>query len=186
MSQTYRIRVKNSLRENISLKRKFRKKISLLKILPMEDMGELMRQELVAVGWQEDQSEIEHVNGDWSLRFDPITQMLSISYETQELFEADFDGEVDVYSENDSKRMAQNQATSIAKGRLESEKNQRLEEMNNEFLKRKEEFLIELEGDLNLKIDQVLNKALRKKAASLGEVQSIEDTNGELVIRIKV
>lgn len=152
----------------------------------MEDMGELMCQELMKEGWIKDGDEAKQERGEWSLSFDPLTQMLSIVYTAEELFEAEYEEDILVYDSNDSKASARKTAMHIVGAKGASMMNERLKDMDQEFLVKKEDFLIDLENALNPAIEQVMKEALKRKAASLGEVQSLEDTNGELIIRVKV
>lgn len=182
--------MKEYLSETVTINQKWKQKVHLLKILPDQEMGNLLRLELLGQGWEEEKGHLQQSNGDWNLQFDPITRMLSISYDREEIIEASFDDEVDIYEHTDNRekarREAHDQIRSSLDQRLSGDKKKKEEELEREFEKVRESLLEKLETEMESAVENTHKHALRKKAASLGEVESIEDIDGELVIRVKV
>ncbi|MBT3783367.1 hypothetical protein HOF92_00240 [bacterium] len=190
MSQTYRIRVKESVSETISLNREWKRKVNLLKILPESEMGDLLCAELAELGWKGSEHKSSKEEGHWRLELDPITLLLSIIYDREEEVEASFDEEVEVYEvtdlEDKARQNAQDQAKENLDRRMNTARNRKETELLKELNQSRDEILNTLENELQAAVEQTHMNALKLKAAALGEIEAIEENSGEIVIRVKV
>ena len=193
MSQTYKVRVKQTLRDTVSVGREWRQKIDLLQLLPADRMGGLLAFELEKDGWHKAQNgKVTKKHDDFDLEFDPVTRQLKIVYEQEQNVELDIDREVNVYDHFDDESRANQQGhqkvIQEAGGELQEEAKLLQKEMLEELESTQDDVLREIDQMIQDKVEKAQIEALKEKARSLGDVQSISENTeaGEVTIRIKV
>ncbi len=188
MSRAYRIRLSESLRRHIKVDDGIQSSLELLDVLPREQMAELLERELAAAGFE------EREDGQWvrvddegvEVRVDPKEGTVTVSAGTEQQVEISREREVRAWAENDS--ATRERARAELKADLENELDEQQKKLQGEVTKKLEGKL----GDLRRELDRIGNRvtaeALKRKAASLGEIQEISEDpqSGSLTIRVKI
>ena len=193
MSQTYKVRVKQTLRDTVNVGREWRQKIDLLQLLPSDRMGGLLALELEKDGWHKAQDgKVTKKHDQFDLEFDPVTRQLKIVYEQEQDIELDIDREIDVYDYADDESRANREGhlkvIQEADGELKEEAQLLEKEMLKELESTQEQMLQEIDEMMHDKVEKAQIEALKEKARNLGDIQSISENieAGEVTIRIKV
>tara|TARA_Y100000589_G_scaffold77713_1_gene71468 strand:- start:1278 stop:1859 length:582 start_codon:yes stop_codon:yes gene_type:complete len=193
MSQTYKVRVKQTLRDTVSVGREWRQKIDLLQLLPADRMGGLLALELEKDGWQRAQDgKVSKEHDQFDLEFDPVTRQLKIVYEQEKEVEMDVDREVNVYDyaddESRANREGHRKVIQEADGELQEEVQLLEKEMLTELESTQDQMLEEIDKMIQEKVEKAQIEALKEKAKSLGDIQSVSENTeaGEITIRVKV
>ena len=193
MSQTYKVRVKQTIRDTVNVGREWRQKIDLLQLLPADRMGGLLALELEKDGWEKAQDgKVTKKHDQFDLEFDPVTRQLKIVYEQEQDIELDIDREIDVYDylDDESRANQEGHRKVIREADAElKEESQLLEkEMLKELESTQDEMLQEIDQVMQDKVEKAQIEALKEKARSLGDIQSISENieAGEVTIRVKV
>ncbi len=190
MSQSYRVKVKESVTETIQNELKSKRKINMLPLMPAEQMGQMLGNKLLQKGWAQDEDCVTTVLDGFELKFNPKTQTLDIVLIQVEEVVREVDGLIDVYDGNYDEARANSIASDVAKSNLRGEirsyqqkKQRALQDQWKEQMPEVHKKVEELLEDALLSTHQ---EALRQKASGLGEVVSEVEDNGDLVIRVKV
>ena len=193
MSQTYKVRVKQTLRDTVNVGREWRQKIDLLQLLPADRMGGLLALELQKDGWQKAQDgKVTKTHDQFDLEFDPVTRQLKIVYEQEKDVEMDVDREVNIYDyaddESRANREGHRKVIQEADGELQEEVQLLEKEMLTELESKQDQMLQEIDQMMQDKVEKAQIEALKEKARALGDIQSISENTeaGEITIRVKV
>ena len=190
MSRAYRVRVKESLRRDLSASDEICSDLELLEILPPEQMGELLKGELKQRGFEEEDGKlVRREENGIVVRIDPKTGEVSISAETQETFEQEANREGYGYDdvgpgeEQIRKRLAEE-----AKQDLERRAEQQQSRLQKEATEKLEAELADLQKELSQAVNRVTAEALKRKAASLGQIREMTEDpeSGSLTITVEV
>lgn len=173
MSRAYRVTWLNSSR-TVTAHNSLRLRLEILAILPEGDMHELLREELLRDGWveQEDGS-LELVLEGLSARLPKGAKEITLSAESRARVDARGLSEGEVSKALDT-------ASERAQTQLQDDVGLRL---------------TKAEPTLRVRVDAVVQRlylrALQRKAASLGEIESVREEKGqdgeyEVVIKVKI
>jgi hypothetical protein len=194
MSRAYRIRqavrVQDSLKKDLSASDEICTELEILEILPPESMGELLEDALRKRGFAEEDGAMVRRDGDITVRIDPTSAELTIRVEGAESVELQGTKETNVWldlGEEHKENVREGLRQAIRK-ELQQRADTKAEDLQREVSAELEAKL----GDLSAKLDQVVNEvtreALKKKAASLGQIKEMaEDPEaGSLTITVEV
>jgi hypothetical protein len=188
MSRAYRIRIEESLRRHIKVDDGIQSKLEILDILPPDQTAALLERELAAAGFE------QREDGQWVRVDDEGVEVRVDAKQSTVTVSASADRELELQREKVVSAWAENDATTRERGRaaleteLEDEADAREKDLQAEVTAKLEGKL----GDLRRELDQISNRvtkeALKRKAASLGEVQEISEDpeSGSLTIRVKI
>ncbi|NVB40366.1 hypothetical protein G6O69_21180 [Pseudenhygromyxa sp. WMMC2535] len=188
MSRAYRIRISESLRRHVTVDDGIQSTLEILDILPREQTAALLAAELAAAGFE------EREDGQWvrsdedgvEVRIDPVEGTVTVGAGTSEALELERERVVSAWAENDAS--TRERGKEALRAELEAEVDERTKALQAEVTRKLEGKL----GDLRQELDRISNKvtaeALKRKAASMGEVQEISEDpeSGSLTIRVKI
>ncbi len=189
MSRSYRIRISESLERHIEVADGLRSKLEILEVLPPEQTAELLAAELDAAGFElcEDDGQWTRVDKDGvEVRVDPREGTVDILVAAEEQLALEREREISVWAENDAG--GRQRGERALRAELEGQVEAREQRLQTKVTKKLEGKL----GDLRRELDQIGNKvtveALKRKAASMGEIQEISEDpeTGSLTIRVKI
>jgi hypothetical protein len=194
MSRAYRIRqavrVQDTLKKDLSASDEICTELEMLEILPPEQMAALLKEALRERGFEEEEGEMVRRDGDVTIRVNPSTAAVTIEVKGCEEVELKGTKETSVFVDQ-GKEHEQAVAEGLRQA-IRKELDQRAEEKT-ENLQRKVSAELEAQlGDISRELDQVVNEvtrsALKKKAASLGEIKEMAEDpeSGSLTIKVEV
>ena len=192
MSQTYRIKVKQTVKDTVKIGKEWRQKVEMLSLLPQVEMGELLGKFLEEEGWESEDGLMKSQRDKWKLEYDPLSSQMKITYDDEEEVSMTFDEEVDSYdyldNEENAARSAKVRVEENLKDRVKLEADKRSKEMEGELEEVQKGFFEELELELRDLTEKVQVEALKRKARSIGQVESIteDQASGEVKIRVKL
>jgi hypothetical protein len=194
MSRAYRIRqavrVQDSLKKGLSASDEICTEMEVLEILPPEQMGELLKDALKQRGFAEEDGAMVRRDGDVTVRIDPTTAEVTIRVEGAEAVELQGSKETNVWldmGESHKEQVREGLRQAIRK-ELEQRADEKAEGLQHKVSAELEGRL----GDLSVELDQVVNEvtreALKKKAASLGQIKEMAEDpqSGSLTITVEV
>jgi ethanolamine utilization cobalamin adenosyltransferase len=187
MSRAYRIRLSESLRRHIAVDDGICSSLELLDILPRDQQAELLARELAGAGFEERDGQWVRVDDEGvEVRVDAQQGTVTVSAASKEQVEVSKTREVRAYAENDV--VTRERARADIQAELETEISEREKALQAKVTEKLEGKL----GDLRQELDRISNRvtaeALKRKAASLGEIQEISEDSatGSLTIRVKI
>jgi hypothetical protein len=183
----YRISVKESLSRSIKEGDDITCSLEILPVLEKKRMSELLIGEFLNRGFKRDGSKVmqEQSNGV-ILEVNTETGVVSLLVESCKQLELSSERAIMVDEDNDNTGKEQNLRDNL-KQELENKAKSEMDSLRKESTKKLESSI----HDIKKKLDDVVNKvtiaALKIKAAELGQVESIHETeNGEITIKVKV
>jgi FtsH ternary system domain X5 len=191
MSRAYRIRVKESLSRDLSASDEICSDLEILEILPPEQMSELLRQELKNRGFEDAGDGKVQRKGDngVTVTVDPKTGEVSVKSETAENVELEVEREDWAYDDlgpnsSSTRQRLQDQA----KKDLERKAEQQQSKLQSQATERLEGEMDDTRTELGQAVNAVTREALKRKAASLGQIKEMtEDPQaGSLTIKVEV
>jgi hypothetical protein len=194
MSRAYRIRqavrVQESLKKDLSASDEICTELEILEILPPESMGELLKDSLRQRGYAEEDGKMVRRDGDITVSIDPNSAEVTIRIEGAESLELQGTKETSVWLD-----LGESHKEQVREGLREAihkELKERAEAKSEELQRQVSGELEAKLGDLSAELDQIVNEvtreALKKKAASLGQIKELtEDPQaGSLTITVEV
>jgi hypothetical protein len=189
MSRAYRIRVRESLTRVVRAHDRVSTQLEVLEILPADQMGELLAQELEKRGFERDGTVLVREKDGVTVTVDPVTGSVTVSAEGSQ--------EVDLETEKEGRAYddAGAHAARVRKDLQEQAKKDLEEQAQRETERLQSEITDELEaqlGDLRRELDQAVNRvtaeALKRRAAQLGEIKELTEDpeSGSLTIVVEV
>lgn len=187
MSRAYRVRVSERLTRVVHVEEGVESKLELLNILPREEMGEILAQELEEAGFERDGEVMERVDEE-GVRIRVKLDDGSVTVDVAEERKLDLEQERSGVAWEELLDQAREQLRQQAKEGLEAQaelEEQALRTLVNKKLERK---LTSAKSDLDRAVNRSTAEALKRRAAQLGEVQEIQEDaeSGSLTIRVKV
>lgn len=195
MSQSYVIRVSASVQEKVNAKDKRTKTIVLTQIVPPEQQREILREKLMEKGWEEEEGSdgrvLTRMRGDVKETIDLDTMTVEAEVEIDRTLERSrtitVRGDRDL--ENEGDRRKKEQAALERSIAISDEERQEAEtSMQREIARKLEETDAERNSELNDVVRDVYAESLKRKAASLGTITDIQESQAgedyELVIKI--
>jgi hypothetical protein len=190
MSRAYRIKVSETLTRTVHVEDGVTFNMELLDILPEGRMAELLKDELEALGFEEDDEGVMRRVDDNGVEVavEPVTRGVTIRL--ADALELDLETEVEgVFDDDITHRAdADEQLRDRATARLERQARDQTERRNKEVTKTLEGCIGGLQAQLDRVSNKVTREALKEKAATMGDVQEIseDEQSGNLRIRVRV
>jgi hypothetical protein len=189
MSRAYRIRVRESLKRVVRGRDHVSTQLEVLEILPAEEMGALLKEELKSRGFREKNGQMVREKKGVAVTVDPQTGSVTVQSEVSESVEVEGERETRTYDE------AGAHADRIRE-RLKQELRRDLEkQVDQKTARAQTQATDQLEaqlGDLRQELDQAINRvtaeALKRKAAQLGQIKEMTEDpqSGSLTIVVEV
>jgi len=191
MSRAYRIRVKESLQRDLSASDEVCSDLEILEILPPEQMSELLRAELKNHGFEDaaDGKVVRKQDNGITVTVDTKSGEVSVKSESHQSVDLEVEREDWAYDESGpGGRSARKNLKEQAQRDLERKAEQQSAKLQNEATERLEGEMADLRGELGQAINAVTREALKKKAATLGQIKEMtEDPQaGSLTIKVEV
>ncbi|HLW68792.1 MAG TPA: hypothetical protein VKS79_25975 [Gemmataceae bacterium] len=191
MSRAYRIRVQESLTRDLRAEDSIETQLEILEILPPEQMGELLAQELEQRGFerQNDGTLLRHEDNGTSVEVEPCTGKVVIRSEAKETVILEGSKEGFGYEDFGARRK---QVEENLSKELQEDLAQRAErqqgEMQTETTNRLQKELDDLQPEVAEVIHRVTAEALKRKASQMGEIKEISEDaeSGSLTIKVEV
>jgi len=191
MSRAYRIRVQESLTSELQAEDCVETKLEILEVLPPEQMGELLAQELEQRGFerQVDGTLLRRDENGTTVEVEPCTGKVTIRLETKET--VTLEGSKDGYGYEDfgprRQRLEENLSRELQED-LEKRAKRQQGEMQCETSNRLQKELVELQPEVAEVIHRVTAEALKRKASQMGEIKEISEDaeSGSLTIKVEV
>lgn len=190
MSRAYRIQIKESERREVRAADEIATRLELLDILPPEATAEMLKGELKARGFAEqDDGTMRRTTGQTTVNVDPCNGEVTVTSEAKDEVTVEVKKEGHAIDDIKGSRAA-------VEGRL---KERAKEEIDKKFTEAQdkaqaaateslERALSDLQPELNQIVNKITREALKAKAAQLGRIQEIaEDAeSGSMTIKIEV
>lgn len=190
MSRAFRIKVQESLRKVIKASDHVGTKLELLEVLPKDAMAELLSEDLEVLGFVRDGEVLKRTHNGVTVEIDPTTGDVKLSSEV--CAEREFKKTAETFGDTDwsseTKKQTREDLRKKAQKQLESQAAAAERQLTEKATEQLEDGLRELQAELDGVVNRVTAKALKKKAASLGEIKSVtEDTDsGSMTIVLEV
>lgn len=189
MSRAYRIRLSESLRRHVRVEDGVESKLELLDILPADQTAELLAPELEAAGFEregEGSTTWRRVDNGVEVHIDTLDRTVRVRANEEADIELTRQREVTTWAESDAR--ARETGRQSLRRELEGAADAHRRELQSELTKKLEGELGDLRGELDRIANKVTAEALKRKAASMGEVQEISEDpeTGSLTIRVKI
>ncbi len=190
MSRAYRISVKESERRVLKGSDHVRTSLEMLEVLPKEEMAGLLAEELKSRGFVAEHGVLSRTDGDTVIRIDPITAELKVCSEIEQEEQIEVSRDGTYYDETPQNQRNQLEATLKADAlqELDAKSKQREKHLTQQATEILEKALRNLQGEMDSVVNKVTAKALKQKAAQLGNIKEIteDEATGSLTIVLEV
>ena len=190
MSRAYRITVKETVTRELKAGDEIGTQLELLEILPPESMGQLLREELKARGFTEqDDGTLTRKTGDVTVTVDPCDGEVTVKAEAGK--KVTVEGSRDATAWNDV-GPGRNPVADAARDQLKKDLERKVEKENEKLQQQAtaelEKHLHDLQPELGEIVNKVTREALKQKAAQLGTVTEIaeDEKTGSMTIKVEV
>lgn len=189
MSRAYRIRVRESLKRVLRGGDRISTQLEILEVLPPEQMGALLREELLGRGFTPKGNQLVREQDGVRVTVDPRTGTVTVQSEVIEAVELAGEREGRVYE--DVGPRADEIRESIRKElrkNLAQEARQKAAQLQTQATDKLETHLGNLKRELDQAVNRVIAEALKQKAAQLGQIKQITEDpqSGSLTIVVEV
>jgi hypothetical protein len=187
MSRIYTIQVSERVRRVIHLEDRASTQLELIEVLPAEAMRELLQAELLRRGFTVTDSGVAHRidDRDVVIEIEVASGTVTISLAREQTIAVA--GDAKGRSANEHDRALANLLRNKLEQDLECQIDQQAEQEQTELTRELEKHLRDIGAELDAIGHRVTAEALTRKAAQLGEIESIQQAaDGSLTIRVKV
>lgn len=191
MSRAYRIRVSERMQRVLKAEDHVSSQLELLEILPPDQMAALLEEELLKRGFekQENNELVREANG-LKVSVDTATGTITVHSELAESvdLEAKREGLADTDWREAGRRKVEEQLRDQLQEDLEKQADQRARHLQKKATDQLERALADVQGELDQSINRVTAEALKRKAASLGQIKQLTEDpdNGNMTIVLEV
>lgn len=189
MSRAYRIRVRESIAQDLKASDEVCADLEILEILPGDQMAELVARELKARGYEEQDGKLVKSHHGVTVIVDPKTGEVNVKAEKEERIEMQSEKEGWGYDDvGPRSQQLRNTLSEQAKTELERRAQRQQERLQGEATEQLEKAVAEVRKELNDAVNAATREALKQKAAQLGEIKEMsEDPEaGSLTIKVEV
>jgi hypothetical protein len=189
MSRAYRIRVKESLNQDLSASDEICSDLELIQILPADQMGELLKNELQQRGFEEQDGKMVRQTGNVTVSIDPQTGEVAIKAEAKDSVNLDAEREDWGYDDvGPAEEKIRERLSEQLKKDLERKAEQHQSKLQSKATEKLEGVMDDLRNELGQAVNRVTAEALKRKAASMGAIKEMtEDPEaGTLTIKVEV
>lgn len=189
MSRAYRIRVKESILQDVSAHDEIRARLEILQILPPAETVEILRRHLEARGFTPAGEVLTKTRDGIIVVVDPASQEVTVRAEAAESLSLESEQEAWGYDDvgprpEDLRQKLEARAREELQRRLA----QRQDQLQRQATTKLEAVRGDVQRELNDVVNAVIRDALKRRAAQLGEIKELtEDPEaGSLTIKIAV
>ena len=189
MSRAYRIRVKESISQDLSASDEVCSDLEILEILPGDQMADLLEGELKGRGFQEEDGKLVRRKDGVTVTVDPKSGEVGVKAEKEEKVELESEKEGWGYDDvGPHAKQMRKQLSEQAKAELERRAEKQKERLQGEATEQLEGVMEDVRKELNDAVNSVTREALKRKAAQLGQIKEMtEDPEaGSLTIKVEV
>ena len=189
MSRAYRIAVKESLRRVIRAHDRISTQLEILEVLSPEEMAELLSQELEGHGFERKDGSLVREQDGVRVSVDPTTGTVTVAAESSQ--QVELEGQREGHAWDDAGPNAKTVREGLRKqvqSDLEKQAEKKTTELQGEVTDRLEKQLGDLRQDLDQAVNRVTAEALKRKAASMGQIKEMTEDpqTGSLTIVVEV
>jgi phosphopantothenoylcysteine synthetase/decarboxylase len=188
MSRSYRIAVKESINRVIRAEDRVSTQLEILEVLPPEQMGALLAEELEKKGFEKQGEVMVRKNKGVTITVNPETGQVTVTAEASEKMEAEVEKEGRAYDDAGvGAKAVREQLKKQAKDDLEKKAEEKKAGLQTKVTDRLEGELRDIRGELDQVVNKVTAEALKRKAATMGQIKEMtEDETGNLTIVVEV
>lgn len=189
MSRAYRIRVKESISQDLSASDEVCSDLEILEILPGDAMAGLLADELKGRGFEEKDGKLARVNKGVTVTVDPNSGEVSVKAEKADRVELETEAEGWGYDDVGPKESAiKKNLSESAKADLVRRAKKQQDRLQAEATEALEGEMADVRKELNDAVNAITREALKRKAAQLGRIKEMtEDPEaGSLTIKVEV
>ena len=189
MSRAYRIRVRESVQQDLAASDEVCSDLEILEILPGDQMAELLVGELKVRGFEEADGKLVRSREGVTVTVDPKTGTVGVKAEAGEHVKLETEKEGWGYDDVGPKTaQIRQQLSEQAKAELERRAQRQQDRLQGEATEKLEGGLAAVRKDLNDAVNFVTREALKRKAATLGQIKEMsEDPEaGSLTIKVEL
>lgn len=187
MSRVYRIRVSESLSTTIHVEDGVCSTLEMLEVLPREQMTEILAQELEGRGFTRKDgvcTRVEEDGTEVSVELDNRVVKVGVSSDKELNLKAEKDSSV---YEEQNRTAAEDKIRDGLQEQLRKTAATKEADLAAAVTKQLEKKLGDIQKEINQVSSQATIKALKQKAATLGEIEEMtEGQDGSLTIRVRV
>lgn len=186
MSRAYRIRISESVHENIHVEDGVQSKLDVLDILGKEAMAELLAAELEKNGFERDGNVMRRTDDD-GVEIEVDLTEGTITVRARGESEVDRTIERDRLVDEEQSGRAEDALRKAARKQLENEVEAERAKLTEEVATKLEKKLRDLKEEMDRVSNKVTADALKQKARQIGEVEEVqEDDQGNVTIKVRV
>jgi FtsH ternary system domain X5 len=189
MSRAYRIRVKESISQDLSASDEVCSDLEILEILPGDQMADLLEGELKGRGFEEKDGKLVRSQDGVAVSVDAKTGEVSVKAEKGEKVDLETEKEGWAYDDvGPQSKQVRRQLSDQAKAELERRAERHQQRLQGEATEKLEGVMGDVRKELNDAVNSVTREALKRKAAQLGQIKEMtEDPEaGSLTIKVEV
>jgi len=189
MSRAYRVSVKESVNRVIRAEDKVSTDLEIIEVLPPEDMGRLLADELAKRGFEREGEVMVRRENGVTVTVDPKTGTVTVSAEATEQVTEETEKTGHGYDDvGPGQEKIRENLRNEAQKELEKKVQERNASLQNQVTDRLEKELGEIRGELDQAVNKVTAEALKRKAASMGQIKEIteDEQTGNLTIVVEV
>jgi FtsH ternary system domain X5 len=189
MSRAYRISVKESLTKDLAASDEICSDLEILDILPREQMAELLRGELKGRGFKEEGDKLVRNDEGVTVSVDPTCGEVSVKSERADSVELQAQREDWGYDDaGPGQEELRRRASEQLKQDLERRAAQQQARLQTEATEKLEGRLGDVRKELSQVVNRITAEALKRKAASLGQIKEMTEDpeSGSLTITVEV
>ena len=188
MSRAYRIQVRESLRRVIKASDHISTTLELLEILPREQMGAMLAEELAALGFEESGDVFVREDNGVLISINPTNGEVTARAEISENVSLEKTGKGTYDQDLIKQKDAEKRLRERTRKELQESADRKEQQLTQKATEQLEGVLADLQVELDGVVNRVTAEALKRKAAQIGEIKDIvEDTeNGSMTIILEV
>jgi hypothetical protein len=189
MSRAYRIRVRESLKKVLRAHDRVSTQLELLEILPADQMGQLLAEELESRGFQRQGKSLVRSKGGVTVTVDPETATVTVQAEASARIDLKEEREGWQYEgAGGARRQAEEALRESVQQELEKQARKQEAELQTEVTSKLEGLLVDLRQELDQVVNRVTGEALKRKAAQLGQIKELTEDpqTGSMTIVLEV
>jgi hypothetical protein len=189
MSRAYRIRVRESVTRVVKAHDRVTTQLEVLEILPPEQMGELLAQELEARGFEREGNVLVREQDGITVTVDPAAGTVTVSAEGSEEVALETEQEGRAYDDSGAHAArVRKDLQEQAKKDLEAQEHRETERLQGKITDQLEAQLADLRRELDQAVNRVTAEALKRKAAQMGQIKELTEDpeSGSLTIVVEV
>jgi len=189
MSRSYRISVRESVNRVIKAEDRISTQLEILEVLPPEQMAGLLSDQLAEQGYEKEGEVMVKKEGNLTITVDPNTGTVTVAAEGSEQVKIDQERHGRAYDDiGPHASQVREQLRQEALRDAEKKVEEKTGSLQGKVTDQLEQRLGELRGELDKVVNKVTAEALKRKAASLGQIKEMTEDpqSGSLTIVVEV